>query len=307
MKKFRNYENSKFQNRVENTYKLMLENQTLNYVNKKKEKYLNSLSKIYKLEDIINYFNNIKDDSDPDTDLPQIVHAYQTSESIKNNYFLKNRIKKNIKIKNLFSQIEWNNLDDNIKNEYNTTLDKYYNKILDWDWFPLLGLIHDLGKIMILNNFGGLPQWAVVGDTFPLGEKLSSNYVFYEKNYHKNNIDLNTNIYNNNCGFDKVTFSWGHDEFIASIIESNKTKFPQEAIYILRYHSFYSWHTPRNGIRGYTNLANKKDWYMLPLLKAFQKADLYSKTTNIPSIEQIKNSYKKSINKYFLYPDIILI
>jgi inositol oxygenase len=33
-------------------------------------------------------------------------------------------------------------------------------------WFILAGLIHDLGKILCLY---GEPQWAVVGDTFPVG------------------------------------------------------------------------------------------------------------------------------------------
>ena len=34
------------------------------------------------------------------------------------------------------------------------------------DWFVLTGLIHDLGKVLCLF---GEPQWAVVGDTFPVG------------------------------------------------------------------------------------------------------------------------------------------
>src|SRR6266446_5530744 len=33
-------------------------------------------------------------------------------------------------------------------------------------WFVLTGLVHDLGKILCLY---GEPQWAVVGDTFPVG------------------------------------------------------------------------------------------------------------------------------------------
>src|SRR3954469_7769831 len=34
------------------------------------------------------------------------------------------------------------------------------------DWFILTGLMHDLGKVLCLF---GEPQWAVVGDTFPVG------------------------------------------------------------------------------------------------------------------------------------------
>ena len=34
-------------------------------------------------------------------------------------------------------------------------------------WLPLVGLIHDCGKILGIT--GELPQWAIVGDTFPVG------------------------------------------------------------------------------------------------------------------------------------------
>ena len=34
------------------------------------------------------------------------------------------------------------------------------------DWFVLTGFLHDLGKVLCLF---GEPQWAVVGDTFPVG------------------------------------------------------------------------------------------------------------------------------------------
>jgi len=57
----------------------------------------------------------------------------------------------------------------------------------------------------------------------------------------------------------------------------NRVNLPLEGIYIIRYHSFYAWHNPKNGIRAYTHLADEKDWKMLPLLKFFQKCDLYSK------------------------------
>ena len=45
------------------------------------------------------------------------------------------------------------------------------------DWFVLTGLIHDLGKVLCL---WGQPQWAVVGDTFPVGCHFSDRIVFSE-------------------------------------------------------------------------------------------------------------------------------
>ena len=44
---------------------------------------------------------------------------------------------------------------------------------------------------------------------------------------------------------------------------------------------------------------------MLPLLKAFQKADLYSKTRDIPSEDKIKNIYNQLLNKYFNTLDLL--
>ena len=45
------------------------------------------------------------------------------------------------------------------------------------EWFQLTGLLHDLGKVLCL---WGEPQWAVVGDTFPVGCRFDEAVVFHE-------------------------------------------------------------------------------------------------------------------------------
>ncbi|MCA9797633.1 MAG: inositol oxygenase, partial [Candidatus Eremiobacteraeota bacterium] len=84
------------------------------------------------------------------------------------------------------------------------------------DWFVLAGLVHDLGKILCL---WGEPQWAVVGDTFPLGCAFSEKVVYPE--FFADNPDSKVpeystecGIYQPGCGLDQVTMSWGHDEYI---------------------------------------------------------------------------------------------
>ena len=57
-------------------------------------------------------------------------------------------------------------------------------------WFILTGLIHDLGKILCLL---GEPQWAVVGDTFPVGCRYSEKIVFHE--FFRDNPDWNVPEY----------------------------------------------------------------------------------------------------------------
>ena len=73
-------------------------------------------------------------------------------------------------------------------------------------WFILTGLIHDLGKILCLF---GEEQWAVVGDTFPLGCKFSEKIVFHE--FFKDNPDSNhpeysteLGIYEEGCGLETL-------------------------------------------------------------------------------------------------------
>src|SRR5580658_5015664 len=108
-------------------------------------------------------------------------------------------------------------------------------------WFILTGLIHDLGKILCLF---GEPQWAVVGDTFPVGCAYSDKIVFPE--YFAANPDSKVlkyqtqyGIYEPHCGLNNVHMSWGHDAYIGHLV---RNYMPEEALYMLRYHSFYAWH-----------------------------------------------------------------
>lgn len=56
------------------------------------------------------------------------------------------------------------------------------------------------------------------------------------------------------CGLDKVMLSWGHDEYLYHICKKQST-LPDEALAMIRYHSFYPWH--REG--AYMHLCNDHD------------------------------------------------
>jgi inositol oxygenase len=43
------------------------------------------------------------------------------------------------------------------------------------DWMVMVGLLHDMGKVLCLFDE---PQWAVVGDTFPVGCAFSDKIVY---------------------------------------------------------------------------------------------------------------------------------
>ena len=275
---FRNYTNNN--DKVNILYKNMYINQ-----NYEKKKYIISKLKyenLYKIKDLFILLNKVIDSSDPDTNVVQTEHCYETAQSIKDNYFINNKLKE-IYIKDLFTNEEWILLDNTYKKLYDTTINELYKDIKDWSWLILVGLIHDLGKVLVLEEFGKFEEWFSVGDIYPLGCEFHKSNILYEKNYHKKCIDYNNSKYNTqigiykyNIGFDNVEMTFSHDYYLSECLKRSKTNLPNEAIYIIRYHSFYAWHTPHNNIRGYEYLANAIDWKYLPLLKFFQKSDLYS-------------------------------
>lgn len=311
---FRDY--SATTSRVVNTYKKMQEGQAPAFVSLMQRKYTsqtgytdkngNKLRK--RIGDVFTILDHLVDESDPDTDFPQIIHAYQTGESLRAfcNPSDTSQIKADIAIKNLFSSEEWQALPYYYQQKFDTHLHRLYPHITDWSWLPLVGFIHDLGKVLASQEWGALPQWAVVGDTFPVGVPFSTSNVFAEFGFFKKNSGLtlsnkDKNSFGNyakHCGFDQITMSFGHDEYCYSVLNRAIHHLPEEALYIIRFHSFYPWHTPRNGIRAYTELANDKDWTLLPLLKLFSTADLYSKHADIPNCKELKNYYQKLIEKF---------
>ncbi|RWR82726.1 inositol oxygenase 1-like protein [Cinnamomum micranthum f. kanehirae] len=141
----------------------------------------------------------------------------------------------------------------------------------DQDWLHLTALIHDLGKVLLHESFGGLPQWCVVGDTFPLGCAFDESIVHHQ--YFKENPDSQDpvfsrklGIYSEKCGLDRVIMSWGHDEYMYLVAKENKTSLPPAALFIIRFHSFYALH--RSG--AYEYLMNDEDKEMLKWLLIFK-------------------------------------
>lgn len=230
-------------------------NQTLEFARER----LNYWTRFDKLKmtimDALEKLNCLVDESDPDVDLPNIIHAFQTAERIREAH-------------------------------------------PDLDWFHLTGLIHDLGKLMAVY---GEPQWSVVGDTFPLGCRIASSVVYADQTFQDNpdtsNPDYNTEygIYEPNCGLKQVVMSWGHDEYMYQILKNHPDcSLPEQAFYIIRFHSFYPWHTGGD----YYHLCSKHDLHMLPWIREFNKFDLYSKTPEIPDIPKLISYYQSLIDKY---------
>lgn len=255
---FRNYaidEEDPIQERVRKTYLEMHTNQTVDYVRKKIDQWCKFDTFKSTMKDALIKLNELVDESDPDVDIPNIVHAFQTAERIRKDH----------------------------PND---------------DWFQLTGLIHDAGKVMA---FYGEPQWSVVGDTFVVGADWGPSIVYRDTSFHNNpdgdNPKYNTKygMYEPNCGLDKLVMSWGHDEYLYRMLKHNNAKLPPHALNMIRFHSFYPWHSGGD----YGHLLTEKDqketkkWVL-----AFNQYDLYTKSTTVPDIEALWPYYEKLIDKY---------
>ncbi|EGC32573.1 hypothetical protein DICPUDRAFT_49534 [Dictyostelium purpureum] len=235
--------------------------QTYEFALEKKLKYsqLNSGIKmgIWEAAELL---NSVVDESDPDSNIPQINHLLQTAEAIRKVY----------------------------------PEEKY-------DWFVLTGFVHDLGKILLSPKLPfNEPQWATVGDTFPVGCRHDESNIFYEyfrdnPDYYDSKYNSLCGVYKENCGLDNVIMSWGHDEYFYQVCIGNNSTLPKEALYMIRFHSFYPWHRHNK----YQNLLNHQDNEMLKWVIEFNKFDLYSKDPEPIDVEALKPYYQSLISKYF--------
>jgi inositol oxygenase len=235
---------------VRELYRLNHINQTFDFVRQQKQKYTPLNHTRMGVWEAMEQLNQIIDDSDPDTDLPQIEHAMQTAEQIRRDGHPR--------------------------------------------WFVLAGLIHDLGKVLCLFDE---PQWAVVGDTFPVGCAFSEQIVFPE--FFAENPDslhpvysTRFGIYEEGCGLDNVHLSWGHDEYLYHVV---KDYLPEEALAIIRYHSCYPIH--REG--AYDYLLNAKDRKGLEWVKKFNPYDLYTKSHEKPDFAKLRPFYEELVAEFF--------
>ncbi|MGB5667874.1 MAG: inositol oxygenase family protein [Maribacter sp.] len=259
-KTFRVYDQSDVKAAVREHYRKMRQNQTLDYVRKMHKKYL-TFDKPMDLWEAMAHLNSLIDVSDPDLDLPNIQHLIQSAEAIR---------------------------EDGRP-----------------DWMQLTGLIHDLGKVIFLwgNDDDGTSQaeqWGMVGDVFVVGCKLPNTCVYPEFNalnsdMSDNRYNTDLGIYKEGCGLDNVDLAWGHDEYLFQVLQNHKTNtLPEEAMTMIRYHSFYPWHTGGS----YSGLLSKKDKQYLEWILDFNKYDLYTKSQKIYDLEDVRDYYQPIAEKY---------
>lgn len=163
-------------------------------------------------------------------------------------------------------------------------------------WMQLVGLIHDLGKLLYF--YGAQGQWDVVGDTFPVGCAFSRSIIYpdtFTHNPDSQNPKYNTElgIYTPGCGLDAVMLSWGHDEYLYHVLK-DQSSIPEEGLAMIRYHSFYAWH--KEG--AYEWMMNERDREMREWVRAFNPYDLYSKGDEVPDVGELREYYEGVIDEF---------
>lgn len=172
------------------------------------------------------------------------------------------------------------------------------------EWMQLVGLIHDLGKILYLkgDEFDGTSmntQWSIVGDTFVAGCKIPDDIIFKEFNtlnmdYSDNKYNTLYGIYKEKHGLSNVYCCFGHDEYLYQLLKYNKVNLPLEAYYMIRFHSLYLWHDKDQ----YGHLEDEQDKKMKPWVKKFNKYDLYTKEDIETDENILREYYDKIVKKY---------
>lgn len=144
-------------------------------------------------------------------------------------------------------------------------------------------------------------QFGLVGDIFAVGCRLPDSAVYAE--FNELNPDMQDERYSSvlgqyepHCGLDKLELAWGHDEYLYQVLKHHpQCTIPDEGLVMVRYHSFYPWHTGGS----YKELLNPAtDDKYLELIKDFNKYDLYSKIDKPFDMAELKGYYQTLIVKY---------
>merc|ERR1712232_386007 len=182
---YRNYEDSSRQDIVRKTYYTMHERQTVEFGKQQREKWLKFDKGEFTIMEMIALLDNLVDESDPDNDLPNSIHDFQTAERIRQQW----------------PDHDW-----------------FHHIGLLHDIGKVLALPEVAGEC-------ALEQWAVVGDTFCVGCGPAHACVFGLESFRDNPdlkdavFSTSNGMYKEGCGISNLMMSWGHDEYMYWVLK----------------------------------------------------------------------------------------
>ena len=242
-------------------YREQHKTQTYEYVSDKLKQYqdLGNVKIEMSMVQALKAMDSFVDPSDPDTHSENSIHAYQTAERIRKKY-------------------------------------------PDDHELQICGLIHDLGKILFMFNE---PSLAVVGDTYVVGCKFPESIVYFDTMKENPDFDhpiysTEYGVYERGCGIKQLKLSFGHDEYLYQVLQHNTChKLSDKYHNIIRFHSFYPWHTGKD----YIHFMKPGDEIIMQDVLDFNEYDLYSKTdTEFVMTDDIRSYYENLLNEYFPEP-----
>eukprot|EP00775_Hariotina_reticulata_P013073 gene13073-13200_t len=173
----------------------------------------------------------------------------------------------------------------------------------DKPWMALVGLLHGLGKLLAHPRWKSQPQWAVAGESFPVGCRFApqiSHSEFLSANPDRRRRTYSTalGVYQEHCGLRNVYMSWGAPEYLYMLLVLNQTELPEEALFMIRYQRCAAITRPGGA---YRQLMSDADRALLPLLAAFQNLITYRRVQLPPEAlqgEQLLEYYDRLIETY---------
>lgn len=259
--------------RVVEHYHDMRKNHTVEFYKKMETKYDFSDGNFRRKMTIMEAFQELEnyvDASDPDLDLPNLLHLLQTAEGIRR-----------------AGHPDWLQL-TGLLHDMGKIMFLWGNGEDGQDGY------NPNGK-----------QWALGGDTFVVGCEIPDDAVVFPE-FNKINPDMNDaryntkyGIYEEHCGLDKLMFAWGHDEYMYRMLVANDCKIPQAGLDMIRYHSAYPMHDKG----AYKHLLRPEDEKRLDWVRLFNKFDLYTKDESNDlraTIEDLLPYYMELLQKYGL-------
>lgn len=259
----RNYKPRITKLNVREHYRKMRMNQTVDYNFKIREYFMTKTKIKMTLWQAMECINDFTDVSDPDINLSNMYHLFQTAEGARWN-----------------GQPKWLQL---------TCLLHDMGKIM-YLWGK-----DNMGTSM-------KEQWGIAGDTFVVGCKIPETVIYPEfnclnKDYYDNRYNTKYGIYEEGYGLNNVLCSWGHDEYMFNVLtdRDNPNKLPNKALYCIRFHSLYLWHNCNE----YEWLEDEYDKKYKKYVVLFNKYDLYTKEDEKIDIDELKEYYNRLFNEFF--------
>lgn len=271
---FRVYDVTTSAERVVEHYRDMRRFQTVDFYQRMERKYdfsNGSYRRLMTIEEAFVELENYVDASDPDLELPNLLHLLQTAEGIRR-----------------AGHPDWLQL-TGLLHDMGKIMFLWGNGSDGQDGY------NPKGK-----------QWALGGDTFVVGCDIPEDAVVFPE-FNELNPDMKDSRYNTkygiyepHCGLDKLMFAWGHDEYMYRMLVANQCTIPREGLDMIRYHSAYPMHDKG----AYKHLLRPEDEERLRWVQLFNRFDLYTKDGDNDlrsSTEELMPYYRELLQRYGLH------